>query len=171
MHLSTQATAPSVLPYQPDPAPLTFRSPIALSSYHPNPIHTTAVRRGAAWPARRPSGCLVVRGHNTGARLSVRSLGMAAKEVRMPAVVSSPCPRSCPASGVQCLVRASGVRRGPVQVTGVRCGRLSVQVSSVRRPVSVRRGVRRGVRLRGVAGAGSRTAWDGRGRRGRPPCS
>jgi hypothetical protein len=71
---------------------------------------SSAPRRGLA--ARRPSGCLVVRGHNTGARLSVRSLGMAAKEVRMPAVVSSPCPRSCPASGVQCPVRASGVRRG-----------------------------------------------------------
>ena len=87
-------------------------------------------------------------------RVRVSACGRSAwrpKRVRMPAVVSSPCPRSCPASGVQCPVRASGVRRGPVQVTGVRCGRLSVQVSSVRRPVSVRRGVRRGVRLRGVA--------------------
>jgi hypothetical protein len=77
------------------------------------------VRRGAAWPARRPSGSLVVRGH-TGARLSVPSLGMAAKEVRMPAVLPSPCPRSCPASGVQCPVRASGVRPGPER-PGVQC--------------------------------------------------
>src|SRR5215218_6138108 len=41
-YLSTQATAPSALPYQPDPAPLTFRSPVALLSYHPTPTHDSS---------------------------------------------------------------------------------------------------------------------------------
>jgi hypothetical protein len=45
------STSPSTLPYQPNPAPPPFRSPIALPSYHPNPTHTTAVRRGASWTA------------------------------------------------------------------------------------------------------------------------
>jgi hypothetical protein len=123
------------------------------------------MRRGAAWPARWPSSRLVVREHKLGWGLSVWSLGVAAKEVRMPAVLSSPCPRSCPASGVQCPVRASGVPRVPVQVTGVWCGRLRVQVSSVRRPASVRpaSAVSDGMRSRGVAvgPAAARLGWPG----------
>ena len=83
--------------------------------------------------------------------LSVRSLGVAAKEVRTPAVLSSPCPRSCPVSGASVRCPA-----GPVQVIGVRCGRLSVQVSSVRPPASVVSD-RNEVVGRG-GGAGSRTA-------------
>jgi hypothetical protein len=83
----------------------------------------------------------------------------------MPAVLSSLCPRSCPASGVQCPVRASGVPRVPVQVTGVWCGRLRVQVSSVRRPASVRpaSAVSDGMRSRGVAvgPAAARLGWPG----------
>jgi hypothetical protein len=72
------------------------------------------VRRGAAWPAERPSSCLVVRGHNMGGRLNVRSLGVAAKEgpdagcaVTVSAFVSG---IRCPVSGA-----SVGVRRGPVQ--------------------------------------------------------
>jgi hypothetical protein len=60
------------------------------------------MRQGAAWPAKRPSSRLVVREHKHGWRLSVRSLGVVAKEVRMPAVLSSPCPRSRPVSSVRC---------------------------------------------------------------------
>jgi hypothetical protein len=59
----------------------------------------------------------------------MRSLGEEAQEVRTPAVLSSPCPHRCP-------VRASSVPRVAVQLSGVRCGCLSVQVSSVRPPAS-----------------------------------
>jgi hypothetical protein len=63
----------------------------------------------------------------------------------MPAAPSSACPRPrpasgvrCPVSGVRCPVRATSVHAclstGPV--SSVRCGRLSVQVSAVRRPLS-----------------------------------
>jgi hypothetical protein len=56
----------------------------------------------------------------------------------MPAAPSSACPRPRPASGVRCPVRATSVHAclstGPM--SSVRCGRLSVQVSAVRRPVS-----------------------------------
>jgi hypothetical protein len=110
----------------------------------------------------------------------------------MPAAASSPCPRPrpvsgvwCPVSGVWCPVRATSVHAclstGPL--SSVRCGRLSVQVSAVRRPVSAS-GV--GVRCLRVAasavsgrsevlerGGGQQPyGWDGRGRRGRPlrPC-
>ena len=99
--------------------------------------------------------------HNTVGRLSVRSLGVVAKRVRMPAVLSSPCPRSCPASGVQCPVRASGVPGVPVHVTGVRCGRPSVQVSSVRprRPCVAASAVSDGNEVTGAwRWAGRRTA-------------
>jgi hypothetical protein len=118
------------------------------------------MRRGAAWPARWPSSRLVVREHKHGWGLSVWSLGVAAKEVRMPAVLSSPCPRSCPASGVQCPVQAS-VSTGACPRDRCPVRRLSVQESSVRPPASVRCGVR-GVRRHEVAGcgggAGRRTA-------------
>jgi hypothetical protein len=71
-------------------------------------------------------------------------------------------------SGLRSPVRASGVRcpAGPVQVTGVRCGRLS------RCPVSVRRRplCPTGMRSWGVAvgPAAVRLGWPGS--RGRPPC-
>jgi hypothetical protein len=119
------------------------------------------VRRGAAWPARPPSGCLVVRGHNTGARLGVRSLGVAAKEgpdagcavvtvsgIRCPVSGASVrCPRgACPRDW--CPVRAS-------ERPGVQC------------PASVRCGVR-GVRRHEVTGCGGgpaavRLGWPGSG--------
>ena len=104
----------------------------------------------------------------------------------MPAAPSSTLSTSsasiqCPVSSVRCPVRATSVHAclstGPV--SSVRCGRLSVQVSAVRRPLS-------GVRcLCVVASAVSGRSevlergvgrqpygWDGRGRRGRPlrPC-
>ena len=144
------------------------------------------MRRGAAWPAERPSSCLVVREavsrwqvasppslmaagrcrrrpqeHGWGP--SGRALGVVAQEVRMPAVPSSPCRRPRPASGVHCLVRMSSVTRacprGPL--SGVRCGCPGVQMSGVRScPVSV--GFRvRWVRPRGRGArrwAGSRMA-------------
>src|SRR5829696_2067050 len=47
--------------------------------------------------------------NNTVGRPSVRSLGVVAQEVRMPAASSSPCPRPRPASGVRCPVRATSV--------------------------------------------------------------
>jgi hypothetical protein len=95
-----------------------------------------------------------------------------------------------PVSSVRCPVRATGVHAclstGPV--SSVRCGRLSVQVSAVRRPLS---GVRCGrlvwasgvcalprarcpaeVRSWSAAVGRQPYGWDGRGRRGRPlrPC-
>src|SRR5687768_8649993 len=41
-YLSTSPTPSSALPYQADPAHRIFRSPIALSSYHPNPTHDSS---------------------------------------------------------------------------------------------------------------------------------
>jgi hypothetical protein len=97
----------------------------------------------------------------------------------MPAAPSSVCPRTrpvsgvrCPVSGVRCPVRATSVHAclstGPV--SSVRCGRVSVQVSAVRGPVSAPGAdVRclcvaasavsgRGEVLAGGGGVGSRTA-------------
>ena len=94
----------------------------------------------------------------------------------MPAVLSSPCPRPCPASGVQCPVRPSGLPPVRVHVTGVRCGRLSVQMSGVWSPawVSGVRGFPRPLcpagRLWRVAVGRRPHGWDGRRRRGRLPC-
>ena len=108
------------------------------------------MRRGAAWPAERPSSWLVVReavsrrqvAHRRAVMVakrrrrcpqdtvgwpSARPLGMVALEVRMPAVPSSACRCPRPASGVQCLVRVSisthACPRGrcPVSSVGVRC--------------------------------------------------
>jgi hypothetical protein len=82
-------------------------------------------------------------------------------------------------SGIRCPVSGASVRcsTGPVQVTGVRCGRLSVRVSTVRPPASGVRcpcvaasAVSNGNGVVGVAWAGSRMAGMARGRRGRPPC-
>jgi len=101
------------------------------------------MRRGAAWPAERPGSRLVVREHTHGWAAQRVVARVVAKEVRMPAVLSSPCPRSCLVSGVRCPVSGAGVRCStgcPVRASerlGVHC-----PASSVRRPVSVRCGVR-----------------------------
>jgi hypothetical protein len=134
---------------------------------------------------------------NTVGRPSARSLGVVAREVRMPAAPSSPVRvlGQRPVSGVRCPVRATSVHAclstGPV--SSVRCGRLSVQVSAVRRlsvqVSAVRRplsGVRCGrpvcalprplcpaeVRSWSAAVGQAAVRLDGRGRRGRPlrPC-
>ena len=162
---------------------------------HPKPFsEDSSAPRRRSTPAERPSSCrrdAISRWKaasppslhglpsaagavhkNTVGRPSARSLGVVAQEVRMPAAPSSACPRPRPASGVRCPVRATSVHAclstGPM--SSVRCGRLSVQVSAVRRPVSAS-GV--GVRCLCVAasavsgrsevlerggGAGSRTA-------------
>jgi hypothetical protein len=163
-----------------------------------------AVRRGAAWPADRAAGWSCGRQsragrwpttepswlpspagavhRNTVGWPSARPLGMVAQEVRMPAVPSSACRCLRPASGVQCLVR--GVQHHAclsTRLSGVRCGRLSVQMSGVRCPVSgVQRGcpVSVGSRVHCVRpGGGGGVAvdrqphgWDGRRQRDRLPC-
>ena len=85
-------------------------------------------------------GCRAPQAPSTRTRLGVPACGRSAwvaQEVRMPAAPSSPCPRPRPASGVRCPVRATSVHAclstGPL--SSVRCGRLSVQVSAVWRPV------------------------------------
>jgi hypothetical protein len=60
------------------------------------------MRRGAAWPAEWSRSRLVVREHKHGWASQRAVARVAAKEVWTPAVLSSPCPRSCPASGVRC---------------------------------------------------------------------
>ena len=118
---------------------------------------------------------------NTVGRPSARSLSVVAQEVRLPAAASSANPRPRPASGVQCPVRATSVHtclsRRPV--SSVRCGRLSVQVSAVRRPLWAsgvcalpRPLCPAGVRSWSAAVGRQPYGWDGRGRRGRPlrPC-
>jgi hypothetical protein len=116
---------------------------------------------------------------------SARSLGVVAQEVRMPAAPSSAYPRPRPASGVQCPVRATSVHTwlSIRPVSGVRCGRLSVQVSAVgvrcRRPVWAsgvcalpRPLCPAEVRSWSAAVGQAAVRRDGRGRRGRPlrPC-
>jgi hypothetical protein len=132
--------------------------------------------RRACMGCRAPAGAVH---RNTVGRPSVRSLGVAAQEVRMPAVPSSPCPRPRPASSVRCPV--SGVRCPvPSERPGVRCPG-PVWASAVRGPVWAS-GV--GVRCLSVAasavsgrsevlergGGQAAYGWDGRGRRGRPLC-
>jgi hypothetical protein len=97
------------------------------------------------------------------------------------AFVTLRCPQ--PASGVQCPVRADSVHACPSTrpLSGVRCRRLSVQVSGVRCPAwaSGVRGFPRPLCPTGVWSGGWRwgrqpdgwDGWDGRGRRGRPPVS
>ena len=170
-------------------------SPFALRSTRNRP--RTAVRRGAARPrrsdqaaagetlsraGRRPHrracmGCRAPQAPSTRTRLGVPARGRSAwwprrsgcrPRLRQPVHVLG----QRPVSGVRCPVRATSVHAclstGPM--SSVRCGRLSVQVSAVRRPVSAS-GV--GVRCLCVAasavsgrsevlerggGAGSRTA-------------
>jgi hypothetical protein len=102
------------------------------------------MRRGAAWPAERLGSRLAVREHTHGWASQSAVARVVAKEVRMQAVLSSPCPRSCLASGVRCerpvFHGACPGDRCPVRASerlGVHC-----PASSVRCPVSVRCGVR-----------------------------
>jgi hypothetical protein len=106
---------------------------------------------------------------NTVGRPSARSLGVVAREVRMPAAPSSPVRvlGQRPVSGVQCPVRAS-------ERPGVRC-----PASAVRRPVWAsgvcalpRPLCPAEVRSWSAAVGRQPYGWDGRGRRGRPlrPC-
>jgi hypothetical protein len=128
----------------------------------------------AGGAAGQPAGS--ARAHARFGRLSVRSLAWWPRR--------SGCQLCCrhrvrvrvwhPVSSVRC---ERPVSTGPVQVTGVRCGRLSVQVSTIRPPASGVRcprvaasAVSNGNEVAGVAWAGSRMAGMARGRRGRPPC-
>ena len=138
-------------------------SPFALGSTR-NRLRT-AVRRGAARPrrsdqaaagetlsraGRRPHrracmGCRAPQAPSTRTRLGVPARGRSAwwprrsgcRPRRRHLSASSASVR-CPVSGVRCPVRATSVHAclstGPL--SSVRCGRLSVQVSAVRRPVS-----------------------------------
>ena len=46
-HNQCDSSTSAALPHQPDPAPLSFRRPVVLPSYHPNPAHdSSAPRRG-----------------------------------------------------------------------------------------------------------------------------
>jgi hypothetical protein len=118
------------------------------------------VRRGAAWPTKRPSSCPVLRqascalagglsAEPTGAAerrrhrpqqhgpaSSGRPLGVVAQHVRMPAVPCHPVRvlGQRPRVRVQCPLWASSVHACTLhaRVSSVRCGRL---VSSVRCPV------------------------------------
>ena len=126
--------------------------------------HGWASQRAAAGrggPGGADAGCAFV------------TVSASSASVRLPVSGASvQCPRvPVHATGVQCPVRTS-------ERPGVRCGRLSVQVSGVQCPVSsVASGVH-AFRVRCVrpGGRGGRRGgrqprgWDGRGRRGRPPC-
>ena len=119
-------------------------------------------RRLAGAAAEQPAGCATA-----STRLQVSACGRSAWRPSR-----SGCRLCCrhgvrvrPASGVQCPVRASGVPRVPVHVTGVRCGRLSVQcpVSGPRRPCVRRPLCPTGMRSRGVAVGppAARLGWPG----------
>jgi hypothetical protein len=186
-------------------------SPFALLSTRNR--RRTAVRQGAARPGRsdqaaagetlsragrRPHrracmGCRAPQApvhKNTVGRPSARSLGVVAREVRMPAAPSSPVRvlGQRPVSGVRCPVSGASDQcpRLPVHVTGVQCPVRASERPGVRCPVSA---VRRPVWASGVcalprplcpaevrswsAAVGRQPyGWDGRGRRGRPlrPC-
>jgi hypothetical protein len=71
-----------------------------------------AMRRGAAWPAEQPSSRLVVREHTHGWASQRAVARVVAREVRIPAVRSSPCPRCVWQLVSRCPMRASGGPRG-----------------------------------------------------------
>ena len=75
---------------------------------------------------------------NTVGRPSLRSLGVVAQEVRMPAAPSSPCPRPRPASGVRCSVSGASDQcpRLPVHGTDVQCPVRASERPGVRCPAS-----------------------------------
>jgi hypothetical protein len=126
------------------------------------------MRQGAAWPSEGPRSWLLVRSRNRFGTSQRASLGVVTKEVRMPAVLSSPCPRSRPAFGVRCPTSACPSDRCPVRtsecpVSGVRP--LASRVRAFRCPLCPT-----AMRSWGVAvgQAAARLGWPGR--RGRPPC-
>jgi hypothetical protein len=133
--------------------------PIALHSYHPNPTHTTAVRRGASWTAAYHLQ-LTVAAVARPIRSSVVPLGVLAAERSW--VVARPdglCPAEPPAgiqrSGAVAVSTLPGRRRGVshrcpaggVHPAGSSSGiRLSSRLVSAR-PVSSHPGSSSGVRL------------------------
>jgi hypothetical protein len=147
-------------------------SPFALRSTRNRP--RTAVRRGAAWPAERSRSRLVVgeRKHGWASQHAVaRRGGQGGPDAGCAVVTVSAFPSGVrrPMSDVRCPVSGASVRcsAGPVQVTGIRCGRLS-QVSSVQCPASV---VFDGNEVVGHGGgAGSRTAGMAGAGVVAPPC-
>jgi hypothetical protein len=134
----------------------------------------------AGGAAERPAGS--ARAH---ARLGVPACGRSLGGQGGPDASCAVVTVSAFVSGIRCPVSGASVRcsTGPVQVTGVRCERLSVQVSTVRPRASGVRPPASGVRcpcvaasavsngneVAGAAWAGSRMAGMARGRRGRPP--
>jgi hypothetical protein len=110
----------------------------------------TLSRAGRRPHRRACMGCRAPQAPFTRTRLGVPMCGRSAwwprrsgcrPRLRDPVRVLGQCPVSgvrCPVSGVRCPVRAISVHAclstGPL--SSVRCGRLSVQVSAVRRPVS-----------------------------------
>jgi hypothetical protein len=152
-------------PYQPDPAHLTFRSPIALHSYHPNPTHeSTAPGRGlmpggAGQLSRggggqgRGAGAIAAEPSWVAERPRRRDPGEVgpprgarrARGVRTPA---RPVVALSASSGPPCDVRPTG--RADIQRPRVRCPR--VRCPGVRCP-----GVR-GIQVSGRTGSGVRGA-------------
>jgi hypothetical protein len=172
-YLYTQATFPSALPHQPDPAHLTFRRPVALPSYPPNPTHDSSAPRrqldGGVAPAADCRGGGRARPGSPAAELSwlvgrpdggcpaerpagIQRSGVVAVvgHARMPAMASVAGPR--PPCGVHSAVPSSG-SGGPVS------GRPVSSASSVQ-PVHVRpSGVHpSGVRPSGVHPSGVQPA-------------
>jgi hypothetical protein len=156
------------------------------------------VRRGAAWPAERSSSRLVMREAVSRWQVAHRRAVMVAKRRRRCPQEHGGVAQRAPAgrgglggadagrafvsvsvysASVRSPVSGAGVQHHACLSTrplsGVRCGRLSVQVSGVRRgcPVSVGSRVHC-VRPGGCGGAVGRQphGWDGRRRRGRRPC-
>ena len=191
MHFTTPPQRPFSTPSPARPRTLSpFRSPVAFSSYHPNPTHdSNAPRRHLAGRSNRaavrfcdgvsralagdrtaePFWVSSAAGaiHTNTMRPSGPRLGVVAQDIRLRPCLGHPVH----ASGVQRPLRASSVHAclSTRPVSGVRCGRLNVQVSGVRCPVcpvSVRARVRRvrpggrrgrrwvGSRMAGMAGVG-----------------
>jgi len=142
------------------------------------------VRRGAARPrrsdqaaagetlsraGRRPHrracmGCRAPQAPSTGTRLGVPARGRSAWWPGGPdagrafvSLSASSASVRCPVSGVRCPVSATSVHAclSTGRVSSVRCGRLSVQVSAVRRPLS-------GVRCGRPVSVRCRVRWSGR---------
>ena len=144
------------------PAITLDREPLALRSTRNRPRR--AVRRGAAWPAERPSSCLVVREAVSRWQVASRRAGMGCRALQAP---STGTRLGVPArvrsawwsrrsGGRPCLVTVSAssasVRR-PVSGASVQCPRVPVH-ASVRCPVRASErpgvGVRRPVWASGV---------------------
>jgi hypothetical protein len=148
------ATTPLALPHQPDPAPLTFPSshcPLLVPSKS-NTHDSSVPRRGLAGEATEqlPGGARAQHGWAS-QRAVARRGGQGGPDAGCAVVTVSAF-----VSGIRCPVSGASVRcpTGACPVTGVRCGRLSVQVSQC--PASGVCALRRprcptAMRLRGVA--------------------